>query len=333
MSKTEDFVERQQTEKNTAVYTALVNKQKNQDIIRARIIGVKPNTKGRYAREKWYAVAEISIPDFSEFNVIIPAMLMGFDDIEDKVDKAGNPISEYDKGRLYRSYIFRMINSEIDFVIYDSPIAIQMTDKVKLILGDRIAAMNKLKNSYYFKNDKNGKSNMERRFEANENIPAKVISITDNTVIVDVYGYIGKVIAREVSWRYTENLHDVVRVGEGVHIKFLTLNIDKENKTIDAELSIKAATPNMMLQNMSKFTEGSTLLGKISGERNGGFFVQVGNYSNGIDVYCKKINTFEVPHKNDKVAVQLYKFDYDKGRVFGSIEAIVERGYTGYIAV
>lgn len=333
MNKNEDYVERQQNEKNVAVYTALVNKQKEQSIMRARIIGVKPNSKGVYAREKWYAVAEISIPDFDEFNVIIPAFLMGFDDIEDKKDKAGNPISENDKYKLYRSYIFKMINAEIDFVIYDSPIAITMTDKVKLILGDRITAMKKLQNSYYFKNDKNGKSNMERRFEADEKVPAKVITITDNTVIVDVCGYIGTVIAREVSWRYTEDLHNVVRVGEAVHVKFLDLKINKEDKTIEATLSIKAATPNKMLENMNKFTEGSTLLGKVSGERNGGFYVQVGNYNNGIDVYCKKINTFEVPHKNDKVAVQLYKFDYEKGRIYGSIDAIVEKGYSSYINV
>ena len=67
-----------------------------------------------------------------------------------------------------------------------------------------------------------------------------------------------------------------------------SLEIDKENETIKATVSIKAAQPNIMRENMQKYRKDGIYLGKISGARNGGYFVQIGNHVDGIDVYCKK---------------------------------------------
>ena len=201
-----------------------------------------------------------------------------------------------------------------------------------MVVGDRITAMQKKQQSNFFKSDKDGKSKVERAFEAGESVIARVISIAKSIVIVEVYGYVAKIIAKEVSWRYTEDLRDVVYIGEQLHVKFLTLDIDKENKTINATLSIKAAQPNVMRENMKKYRKDSILKGKVSGVKDGGYFVQIGDHISGIDVYCRKINCIDLPREGDIVSVRLYTFDEEHARVFGSIEAVIEKKYRNFAA-
>lgn len=121
-------------------------------------------------------------------------------------------------------------------------------------------------------------------------------------------------------------------IGEQLHVKFLTLDIDKENKTINATLSIKAAQPNVMRENMKKYRKDSILKGKVSGVKDGGYFVQIGDHISGIDVYCRKINCIDLPREGDIVSVRLYTFDEEHARVFGSIEAVIEKKYRNFAA-
>lgn len=302
---------------NIEVYKQFCDSREKEKILSGKVIGCVPNTDPNVSKPefKWYAVVECG-----GWRVIIPGALMGFD-VDNRRDKAGNEISAFKKANMYKSFISQMFGANIDFIVYDS--ASSINANAQMVIGNRAAAMAKERQSNYFKSDKDKKSRMERSFDADEAVIAKVVSICDSVVWVDVFGQTFKVIAREVSWRYTENLHDALHVGDQIHVKFLELNIDKENKTIEGEVSIKAAYPNTMKENMKKYKEGSILLGKVSGIRGDGYFVQVGDHINGIDVYCKKINCLDLPQIGDSVSVKLFSFDYDRGRVFGSIEGVV----------
>lgn len=307
-----------ETMENIEVYKQFCDSRERGIILSGQVIGCVPNNDVNVVKPefKWYAVVECG-----GWQVIIPGAFMGFD-VEERRDKAGNEITSSKKANMYKSFIKQMFGAKIEFVVYNSNYSINAN--AKLVVGNRVEAMKKRRESNYFKSDKDGKSKVERAYEAEESVIAKVISICDSVVWVEVYGQMFKVIAREVSWRYTGNLRDAVHSGDQIHVKFLNLHIDKENKTIDGEVSIKAAYPNTMRENMKKYKEGAILLGKVSGIRGDGYFVQVGNHTNGIDVYCKKINSLELPQVGDSVSVNLFHFDYENARVFGSIEGIVE---------
>lgn len=321
-----DQIQLDEEYQNVETYKKLDQSRTEGKILRTQIVGVVPNTTPgiTHASQKYYALGA-----FEGYQVLIPGSLMGLD-IENAVDKAGNPVSENNKAKMYQAYIRAMIGAEIDFVVYKDERSINAANK--MVVGDRITAMQKKRQSNFFKSDKDGKSKVERAFEAGESVIARVISIAKSIVIVEVYGYVAKIIAKEVSWRYTEDLRDVVYIGEQLHVKFLTLDIDKENKTINATLSIKAAQPNVMRENMKKYRKDSILKGKVSGVKDGGYFVQIGDHISGIDVYCRKINCIDLPREGDIVSVRLYTFDEEHARVFGSIEAVIEKKYRNFAA-
>lgn len=324
MRKHNDKIELDEEYQNIETYKRLVESQESEKILKTKIVGCLPNTDGTKASQKWFAIGY-----YEGYQVLIPGFLLGLD-IENAKDKAGNPITEYNKGQMYHAYIKAMIGAEVDFIVYNDPGAINSA--TKMVIGNRKLAMEKKMQSNFFKKDKNGKSKVERAYEAGEPVLARVISIASSVVFVEIYGYVTGVIAREVSWRYTEDLRDVVHIGEQLHVKFTSLEIDKEEKTIKATISIKAAQPNIMRENMKKYRKDSILLGKISGARNGGYFVQIGSHQNGIDVYCKKINCIDVPHVGDTVSVRLFSFDEENARVFGSIENVIEKKYQNFVS-
>ena len=323
--KHNDVIEIYEEYRNIETYKKLAESQETGKILKTKIVGCLPNEDATKPDQKWFAVGS-----YDGYQVLIPAFLMGLDNIETAVDKAGNPISDYNKSQMYRAYIRAMLGAEVDFIVYDDPNAINSA--LKMVVGNRKLAMEKKRKSNFFKKDKDGKSKVERAYEANEPLIARVVSIASSVVFVEVYGYVTGVLAREVSWRYTENLRDVVSIGEQLHVKFTSLNIDKENEKIEATLSIKAAQPNVMRENMSKYYKDGIYLGKVSGARNGGYFVQLGNHVNGIDVYCKKVNCIDTPHIGDTVSVRLFVFDFEHARVFGSIEAVVEKKYQNFVS-
>lgn len=312
------------SDKEVETYKLLTDSQKQEKILTAKVIGCIPNANEINPEKKYFITAI-----FRDWQVLIPCMKMGFN-TEGLTDKAGNKLSGHDLGEYYKSNMRKMIGAEIDFCVYKNPLSINSA--TRQVVGDRSLAMERKRNSNFFKQDKNGKSKMERAFEANESVEARVVTIASSVIWVEIYGYLGKVLARDASWRYTENLHDVASVGDKVRVKFTELNIDRESKTIDAKLSIKAAYPNMQKENMKKYRPDSVLAGKITGSISGGYFVQVGDLNNGIDVFCKKINCVDIPHTGDIVAIKLSIFDEDKGRVFGSIESVIEKRYRGYVA-
>jgi len=305
-------------------YKKLVDSQENEKILKTKIVGCLPNADGVRPNQKWFAIGY-----YEGYQVLIPAFLLGLN-VEDAKDKAGNPVSDANKTQMYHAYIKAMIGAEIDFIVYNDPGAINTA--TQMVVGNRQLAMEKKMQSNFFKKDKDGKSKVERAFEANEPVIARVVSIASSVVFVEIYGWVTGVIARNVSWRYTEDLHDVVHMGEQLHVKFTNLEIDKEAKTINATVSIKEAQPNIMRENMKKYRKDAILLGKISGVRNGGYFVQIGNHINGIDVYCKKINCIDTPHVGDVVSVRLFSFDEENARVFGSIENVIEKKYQNYVS-
>lgn len=304
-------------EQNIEVYKEFCESRDKNTVLSGTVIGCLPNTDATRPDQKYFAVV-----DCGGWQVLIPGTLMGFN-IEKQKDKAGNEIPNANKTAMYKAYIKQMLGAKVNFTVYNNPNSINATNK--MVIGNRAEAMEKNRESNYFKSDKNGKSKVERAFEADEAVVARVTSIGKSVVWVEVYGQLWEVIAREVSWRYTSDLRQAVHVGDQIHVKFLELEIDKENKEITGSVSIKAAYPNTMRTNMKKYRPGSVLLGTISGIRGDGYFVQVGDHVNGIDVYCKKINCLDIPQEGDSVSVQLYLFDEEKARVFGSIESVVGR--------
>ena len=248
----------------------------------------------------------------TDWQILVPASEMGFD-IKDE-DK----MSDYNKERMYRSYIRNMQLSTIDIVAQGI-----VLDK-KLVGASRKMAMKSKVMQNYFKSDKNGKSRMERSFELKKPIEARVITVAKSQVFVDVFGNILPVFARDVEHRFIKDLNDVIHVGEVVPVMITKLAIDKENELIDMAVSIKDAKENNTLKNIRNYTVNSEWVGKITGIKNG-YFVQIGSINNGIDVFCKYVRCVDMPDVGDYVNIVLRIIDKDNGRAMGEILEIKKK--------
>lgn len=285
--------------------------KKRKKTVTVKVLGVKYNENAKTPEIQYGADCM-----FEDWHVFVPASEMGFEE-----DFSHLPYDQ--RASVYKSYIRKMEMANIDVIIYG-------VDSTNMFaVGSRKGAMEDKRERYYFKSDKNGESLMERTFRQGKFPEARVITITGSTVMVEIFGCVTKVLAKNVEHRFIEQSHikDIVYVGEILPVKILHLTIDKENKLIDIEVSIKDAKPNMQKINMSKFTVGSSLVGKVTGIHNG-YFVQIGDFRTGIDVFCKRVKCMEMPSKGDLVSVTISIKDEEKGRVFGVIEEIKQKAET-----
>ena len=289
------------------LYESMLTKNKTEKkVVPVKVVGMKNQENFNEPEIQICAVCQYADTDWV---ILVPAGYMGFE-VDDNMNKN-------DKFRVYRSYIRNMLGATIDIVVQGI-----VVDK-KIASGSRIDAMQDQIRRNYFKSDANGKSRMERSFAQKKPIDAKVVTVARSQVLVEVFGNILPVFARDVSYRYIENLNDVVKVGDVVKILITRLAIDKENKLIDMGISIKEAKENTTLKNIKNYTIGSEFVGKVSSINNG-YFVQIGQFDNGIDVFCKYVACPEIPNRGDKVIVRINILDKEKGKAFGEILRISE---------
>lgn len=282
--------------------------RKKKKTVTVKIIGVKYNENATTPEIRYGAECL-----FEDWHIFVPASEMGFE-----ADFAH--IKAEDRERMYRSYINKMAMADIDVVIYGIDTA------NKIAVASRKCAMEDKLERYYFKSDKNGESLMERTFRQGKFPEARIITVTKSTVRVEVFGYVCSVIAKNIEHRYIDpsQIKNLIHIGDVVPVKITSLSIDKENRKIDMEVSIKDAKPNIQAINMKKFTVGSVLTGRVSGINNG-YFVQIGTLADGIDVFCKRVKCLEMPQKGDLVSVTIKIKDDENARVFGVIEDIKQR--------
>lgn len=288
-----------------------INKSKKKTIP-VKIIGIKRNVNLTQPELIVSAVCEFSD---SGWQVIVPAGYMGFAESEFNIEG----MTREDKINKYKGYIKKMVGCTIDVVV----VRIKLDDM--MAAGNRKMAMDDIVERNYFRSDKNGESLMERAFRNGKFVQARVVTIARSVVWVDVLGYVTPVLARNVEWRFTQNLKDVVHVGEVVNVKIMSLEVDKENHEIkNFFVSIKDAQENMMKKNMDRYTIGSSFAGIVTGIHNG-YYVQIGDAKTGIDVLCKVVNTYEMPNKGDEVLCTINIKEKESGRVYGAIDAILNR--------
>ena len=250
---------------------------------------------------------------YGEWKVIIPAAYMNFDE---EIIKGKEP---YQLKGIYQSYINSMQSASVDFVV----IAIDPVEK--RVLGSRKIAMDYLEELNYYKEDKGGLSKVERAVRDNKNIESRVITVREKWILLDVLGHQVKMLVNDIGWRFVPDARSMVFTGDVVPVKVKELNIDKENKKIEMSVSMKDAMPNPNVANSKRYPPESTCTGTVVAINNGAYFVQTGDFINGVDILCKIVNCPELPEEGDKVSVKIGYVNEEQGRVFGTIERITSK--------
>ncbi|WP_028987593.1 S1 RNA-binding domain-containing protein [Thermicanus aegyptius] len=153
------------------------------------------------------------------------------------------------------------------------------------------------------------------RLEEGAVIIAVVREVTPIEVRADIGGIMVKIPIEEVDYGWIDDLEEKVKVGDHLHVKVVEL--DKENKKV--KVSAKQAKKNPWPECTKRYQERGEYVGKVSGVREYGVFV---NLEPNVDALCPHPR-YQNVKKGDKVLMRVLHVDPKKEQIRGRIVRII----------
>jgi len=154
-----------------------------------------------------------------------------------------------------------------------------------------------------------------KKIEEGDIIIAVVRHVGSSLVRADIGGIEVKIPIEEISYGWIDDLTEVVKVGD--HLKVKVLEIDKENKKV--KVSAKATQTNPWPDCAGRYSKGNEYVGKVSGVREYGVFV---NLEPGVDSLAPHLK-FQNVKKGDRVLVRVLNVDVKKEQIRSRITRVI----------
>ncbi|MCE3203452.1 S1 RNA-binding domain-containing protein [Paenibacillus sonchi] len=142
-------------------------------------------------------------------------------------------------------------------------------------------------------------------------ITAVVRSVQAKVLTVDIGGISIELPVQEFGYGWTEDLRDVVQIGD--HFKVKVLELDKEQKK--AVISKKALDKSPWPDCSKRYTARGEYTGTVSGVMEYGVFV---NLERGVDALVRHM-PFDKVKRGDRVFLRVLHIDLKKEQIFGQI--------------
>ncbi|MCP6717095.1 S1 RNA-binding domain-containing protein, partial [Klebsiella pneumoniae] len=168
-----------------------------------------------------------------------------------------------------------------------------------------------------------------KTLQAGDVVEGKVARLTNFGAFVDLGGIDGLVHVSEISYERVEKPADVLKVGQEVTVKILSVDADRER----VSLSIKATLPEPWDGIEEKAPQGAVLDGKVKRLTSFGAFVEVFPGVEGL-VHISQISHQHIATPNDvlkvgqEIKVKVLDVRPDEKRLALSIKALEEKPQT-----
>ena len=144
----------------------------------------------------------------------------------------------------------------------------------------------------------------------------RVTSLADFGAFVNIDGADGLVHLSEISWERIQHPNEVLKVGEEVTVK--VISVDRDRKRIG--LSIRQLQQDPWLQKVGNLKEGMLIEGTITHLTKFGAFARIGDDLEGLihvsELSEQRINhPKEVVHEGDVVTLRVIKIDPERRRI------------------
>lgn len=155
-----------------------------------------------------------------------------------------------------------------------------------------------------------------------------VTSLADFGAFVNINGADGLVHLSEISWERIRHPGDVLKVGQQVPVK--VISIDKDNKRIG--LSIRARQSDPWFENIKGFKVGQLVEGKITRLTKFGAFARLENDLEGL-IHISELSEKhidhpkEVLHEGDAVTLRIIKIEPESHRIGLSLRRVESQQY------
>jgi len=224
----------------------------------------------------------------------------------------------------------KQIGATIDFIIMNTKFGGGIDIENRTAIGDRLSAMRIKRNSYWLP-DKQG----ETEIKQGSRVEARVVNVTNSTVIVEVGGLEISLPATELSWSYLQNAQTQFAPGEVIPIDILSIKTTIRpdgGVIVSATASHRTTQPNEQYEAARQLSAGMILRGIVTNTAvaSSAIFVKL---DNGAVVKCNPPNgVFEMPNVYDQVNVLIrnVQFTGDAPRVSGEIRGILKKDLALY---
>ena len=156
----------------------------------------------------------------------------------------------------------------------------------------------------------------------------RVTSLADFGAFVNINGADGLVHLSEVSWDHIKNPAEVLKVGDEVNVK--VISVDKDKKRIG--LSIRQTQEDPWGDRMAKYKVGELLTAEITRLTKFGAFAKLEEDLEGL-IHISEISEKRIEHakevlkEGDKVTVRVIKIDPEAHRIGLSIRRVDSMAY------
>ena len=260
--------------------------------------------------------------------VLIPVQTL-FDNYDEIVKECTDGNGEVDKKKLagrFALFLRSRQGSEIDYIVQTYA---EGDDGVKY-LGSRVEAMAKKREDYWFSHqverDENG--NQKYRINVGDRPEGRIVSVTKNAVIVEIFGVECLIHAPEVDYAFIPDLRKPNGpYAPGMKEKVVITDIIRDNKerTVKIKGSIKMGKTDPMALHFDDYSINDWVLGKVTGygEGENGIFFYVSTLEDSIPVVCYLNDGIDkIPERGDTVEFRVSGKDDEKLLIWGRIKHI-----------
>lgn len=210
-----------------------------------------------------------------------------------------------------RRILNSMLGCELDFII------LGIDAEARSIVASRKQAMLAKRNKFFF--DEHGGTHMVTEGRV---VQARIISVAEKTVRLEIFGVECSVPARELSWEWVGDAREQFHVGDAVLTQVTSIECNPETKEIKLEASMKAITKNEVLERLEYCKVQGQYFGDVTDVRGDVCFVKLNLGVNALGVACKDTRK---PGKKDQVKLVVTRLDQERGMAVGIITSIVRQ--------
>ncbi len=247
----------------------------------------------------------VGIVEYKGYRILIPFKEMS----PDVQTQTGG--SEYTQMVLRMNRRFSsMLGAEIDFVVRG------IDTNTRSVVASRKEAMLKKRQVFYLDLD----ANKEHRVKEGRIVQARVISVSEKQLRVEIFGVETAIFARDISWEWVGDVRDSYSVGQNVLVRITSVQ-GEDVKDIAVKAVIKGSR-NTVKERLALCRPQSKYAGKVIDVHNGTVFIRLTNGVNAVAHSCYDRRT---PGKKDDVSFVVTRIDDERNVATGIITRIIKQ--------
>ena len=159
------------------------------------------------------------------------------------------------------------------------------------------------------------------KYKVGDIINVRVTGIGLNNAIVEAFGIETSIAKDDIDWGYINSVNDVLQIGDIKPALIKDLNIENE----EIKVSLKEATEDPYLKNVSSLQKNELCLGIVTGVTDFGIFHEI-KHKKGVTALCPHPNWKNFSPKNgDENLIKISRIDINNRKIDANLQRPVRK--------